>query len=515
MGPPMRWGFDSHRSDSRSGGGQRSDFRRDRSSHYNRDSRSNQHSSHSSRGGLYRSNHRDDNPRGQKRRHGDAFDRKDNNPRSQIAPPVPGFGISLPSKPPPAEDAPPEEKKSKKTRSRSKKLKLGLTPKGEDHESSEEDDADEETKLASNLDASGQRYAVLMSSILFFTDHFSYQFSYRGNTSSLNTPEEIAAWIEERKKRYPTLAKVAEAKEREKERQKLHAEAKKAREEALKAKKQEREEAKAKRIQQELDEKRLRVQREEAEDAAQKAKIKAEKLRRKLQKEQNRLANAERDAERARAKAEELKITSISQRRPSVELPGDAIKKEPDPSPDKTNPFANFPTDTSVPSEISVPTKNEDSPAPKPYLSPPEDSQPQSPSALSPASSSSLSISDSSEDPGSVHDDETSSSGSDDSGPEEASSKRRGEDPDLETSISGCKKAGKTKKGKKPCVYFQQGKCKNGRNCRYEHALRREGHQNGETAGIKKETGTGRRKGLFQVVSKVLDPHVLANYRLT
>jgi hypothetical protein len=428
-----------------------------------------------------------------------------------MSPSLPSFGNPLPSKPPPPKDAPPTEERRSKKRHRSKRLKLGLTPKGEDHESSEEDDADEETKLAASLEASGKSYVSFYCYQLSVAYTYRYEFSYRGSTSSLTSPEEIAAWIEERKKRYPTLARVAEAKEREKERHKVIAEAKKAREEASKLKRQERDEVNAKRVEQELEEKRLKAERAEAEEAAQKAKIKAEKLRRKLLKEQNRLANAEAEAERTRVKAEELKKSSVSQRRSSVEERPIVTKTDSDLSSAQVNPFADFSKPT-VPIQTHPPPKPtvEESSAHKPYLSPPEDSQPQSPSALSPASSESLSISESSEDPGFPPDDATSSSGSDDSAPEEASSRHRGEH--REDGSAGAKRTGKTKKGEKgPCVYFEQGHCKKGKSCHYEHDMQREGGQNAKLSGHSTEKGAGSgtasgsgRKGLYHIVSAFL-----------
>ena len=87
--------------------------------------------------------------RGRKRGHGEAFNRTRNqNRHTPVAPAVPSFGgpVPLPVKPPALHET------TRKTRT--KKLKhnqLGLTPKVEECESSEEeeDDVDEEAKLAS------------------------------------------------------------------------------------------------------------------------------------------------------------------------------------------------------------------------------------------------------------------------------------------------------------------------------------------------------------------------------
>ena len=93
--------------------------------------------------------------RGHKRGHGEAFGRPRNqNPRPQAAPAVPSFGgaLPLPVKPPLPQDHGRRLRKKKR-----KHNQLGLTPKTEEHESSEadEDDADEESRLASNIAGSG------------------------------------------------------------------------------------------------------------------------------------------------------------------------------------------------------------------------------------------------------------------------------------------------------------------------------------------------------------------------
>lgn len=43
---------------------------------------------------------------------------------------------------------------------------------------------------------------------------FRLQFEYRGQTSTLQSSSDIAAWIEERKKRFPTKARAAEIAEK-------------------------------------------------------------------------------------------------------------------------------------------------------------------------------------------------------------------------------------------------------------------------------------------------------------
>ncbi|KAL6720724.1 hypothetical protein ACLMJK_002649 [Lecanora helva] len=206
--------------------------------------------------------------RGQKRGHAEVSGKpRNHNPKPRAAPAVPSFGgpLPLPVKPPPSQDSGRRPRKKKR-----KHNQLGLTPKAEEHESSEEeDDVDEESKLAAAVTGLG-----LGSQLL--------QFEYRGRTSTLSSSSDIAAWIEERKKRYPTKARAAEAAERKRQRD----EAKKAEAEARrKAQEKQRLEREA--------EKSKREQKEGVEDAATKAKRKVEKLRKQLEKEERRAARAE------------------------------------------------------------------------------------------------------------------------------------------------------------------------------------------------------------------------------
>ena len=86
--------------------------------------------------------------RGQKRGHGEAIGRRGNHPpNTEVAPAVPSFGAQLS-----ASILPPRsQEQTKRPKKRRRKYnQLGLTPKTEDHESSEEEEdaVDEEAKLA-------------------------------------------------------------------------------------------------------------------------------------------------------------------------------------------------------------------------------------------------------------------------------------------------------------------------------------------------------------------------------
>ncbi|ODH39809.1 hypothetical protein ACO22_01752 [Paracoccidioides brasiliensis] len=242
--------------------------------------------------------------RGSKRPYSSAFGTSQAlNSKTPAPLPAPSFGNPLPSKPPPSVDATKKHKKKKR-----KYNQLGLTPKTEEHESSEdEDDVDEEAKLSQTV-ATGE-----------------LKFTYKGQTSSLQSPSDIAAWIDERKKRYPTRARIEERlKEAEKQKKASREakDAKRARENALRQQKSaEREEtrrlqkeARSKKEKDKMEKKALKEEQLSLNpaDAAAKAKLKAEKLRRKLMKEEKRVARAEADAEKARLWAEASKAQQIN-----------------------------------------------------------------------------------------------------------------------------------------------------------------------------------------------------------
>ncbi|KAB2572534.1 hypothetical protein BFW01_g4126 [Lasiodiplodia theobromae] len=132
---------------------------------------------------------------------------------------------------------------------------LGLTPRGDMHEDSEEDDADEEAKFKS------------MGGVL--------QFEYKGKSSTLKTPEDIAAWIEERRKRFPTKQRIAQKQKEEEEKRRTREEAQA--------------ERKPRYPQKERDTKKRK---RKDDDKPDKAIRKAEKLREKLRKAEEAVAKA-------------------------------------------------------------------------------------------------------------------------------------------------------------------------------------------------------------------------------
>ena len=202
---------------------------------------------------------------GQKRIHCEAFGASRTSlPRTLTAPAVPAFGSPLPSLPTVQSD------NKQLTKKRRKHNQLGLTPRKEEHESSEEEDIEEESKLAA-----AQSQMISSSGL---------RFSYKGRHATLSTPAEIAAWIEERKRRYPTQARVTEAVERKRKLQEADRIAREERKAISTRKRMVSQEA----SKQEREKKSKKRQKDVASEQS-----KAEKLRKDLEKAQRRLADFE------------------------------------------------------------------------------------------------------------------------------------------------------------------------------------------------------------------------------
>lgn len=216
----------------------------------------------------------------QKRDHSSAFNKPQSTaPRTPAAPAVPSFGNPLPLKPPPVADSTANRKAKKRKR---KHNQLGLTPNTEDHESSEEEaDEDEESKLAQ----SGSDAAPL-------------QVSYKGKTSVLQTPSDIATWIAERKKKFPTQARVEEKK-------KSMEEAKAAREAARQQKQKEQQDKRKEHMQKQSESKT-----DSTADATTNAQ-RREKIRRNLEREEKRIQKAMAETEAARLRMEALQKEAL------------------------------------------------------------------------------------------------------------------------------------------------------------------------------------------------------------
>lgn len=389
-----------------------------------------------------------------KRDHTAAFSKPQSTaPRTPAPPAVPSFGNPLPSKPPPAADATRKPKKRKR-----KQNQLGLTPKTEEHESSEEEeDVDEESKLAQAGPGSTK-----------------LQFTYKGQTATLQSASDIAAWIAERRKKFPTAARIEEKK-------KAADEAKAAREAA----RQEKEKAKPKPKPKEPEPKAAERSTDPALDAAMKAQRKADKIRRNLDREQKRFARAEAAAEAARLKVEALK-------RQAEGLGGD----QPQQNGIGTTDSQDTPSDSAVKVESAsqhtedTPIKLEATPDESFFSSMAVDG---AANHLNEAMDLSSEASDNSDWTSSSGSDSGSDSDSDDdSAPEEVSSRRQGPE----------RVAPPPREGKKQlCRHFaRSGQCNRGDKCKFSHEVSERGPKNKPQAEKK------GRKGLFQAVSSPWTP---------
>lgn len=393
-----------------------------------------------------------------KRDHTAAFSKPQSTaPRTPAPPAVPSFGNPLPSKPPPAADATRKPKKRKR-----KHNQLGLTPKNEEHESSEEEeDVDEESKLAQTSAGAAP-----------------LQFTYQGQMATLQSPSDIAAWIAERKKKFPTQARIDEKK-------KAADEAKAAREAARREKEKEKAKSKEFMVKPGTD------SANPALDAAMKAQRKAEKIRRNLDREQKRFAKAEAAAEAARLKVEALQRQAIGLDKDHTPQQTGTTAAEshivPSDSAEGASSLSLNTTDVPIKTESLPVDSHPVPPLPVDVNSVPAEAVNATADRLDGAMDLSSDGSDGS--------DWTSSSGSDsefgsdsdhDSAPEEASSRRAGPE----------KVPPPPREGKKPlCRHFaRSGQCNRGNKCKFSHDVSTRGPKN---KAIEKKG----RKGLLQAVS--------------
>jgi hypothetical protein len=216
-------------------------------------------------------------PQGQKRPYSAIASRS---PRPTAPPATPSFGFQLQLPIAVSPPDPPSDAKAKKPRTHNV---LGLTPRTEEHESSEEEGMDEEAKLASSLGNAASKAAE------------GLQIFHKGKLSVLKSKEDIAAWIEERKKRYPTRAKAEQnALLKAKTKQLQEAAAAKQREEARKQ--QEARKAAAKELtekRKEQEAKRAEAKESSGQKSSAKVNVKAEKLQKRLDKALAKVAQLE------------------------------------------------------------------------------------------------------------------------------------------------------------------------------------------------------------------------------
>lgn len=156
---------------------------------------------------------------------------------------------------------------------------------------------------------------LIWTSNRYRTNFPRLQITYKGQTSTLLNPDDIASWLEERKKRFPTAARRAEKEEQlRKDREK--------REENKRA-------AKLLERQKRTLEKDKQAVEQEKQDAAAKAKLKVEKLRKRLEKEERRIAKSEaKSLKRSNVEADDEPIPEAKR-----------LKREASPDGNKSVPF--------------------------------------------------------------------------------------------------------------------------------------------------------------------------------
>lgn len=372
----------------------------------------------------------------QKRDHTSAFPSSGStqNNRPRAPPAVPSFNMDIDNllKKPENLNAP------KHTFARKSNL-LGLTPASYESEP-ESDGEDDEVKLANTV--SGD----------------TISFEHRGQKMSLSSPAEIAAWIAERRSKYPTKLKADAAKQEAEEKARQWEERKKANQEAARVRKEERDKERYEREKKTLREKLIAAQIQKSKaaiadaktDPTEKALLKADRLRKRAERATQQLKEAEAALDKARARRRDLTQSSTDHTTNAASDPdGLAISAD---SPKIADPKLSG--DSDMDSDTISSTDVEDT--------------------------SSSGSSDSEEDVDS------------DSAPEEASSKLDGPERvpppkrAMETSQSAvCRNLSKT------------GKCKFGKKCRYSHDVP---SRKDTKAKSKLSSVPARRKGLYQIM---------------
>lgn len=117
--------------------------------------------------------------------------------KAAVAPPVPSFGFSLP--PPSASKSATPANTAAKKEQKKRKLNLGLTqnalpadPPSDTEDKDDEEDIDEEAAYAQKLQGGG------------------FAFEHNGEQITIRTAAEVAAWIKDRRKHFPTQKRIVE-----------------------------------------------------------------------------------------------------------------------------------------------------------------------------------------------------------------------------------------------------------------------------------------------------------------
>ena len=390
---------------------------------------------------------------------------------------------------------------------------------------------------------------IFMNVMLTMSDRL--QFAFRGRISTLRSSSDIAAWIEERRKRFPTKARAEEA-ARIRQRQE------EARQAVIQARKKAQEKKKAEanphdKVQLEAKSKE-KAPKDGHSDAAAVAQRKIEKLRKRLEKEEKRAAKALAKASKEEPGNHETNITQYplfqegtSQKRKRsisvgptsreatkalnvgsdllpqssktnsvhddtntvVVVSGDqenTIDRKPNPVPDPLTPMSQ----TSAPDEITNPQQQQTDQKTSPAASiikhdlsnevdyggtKREDHVSRDQCISTSDSSSELSSTDSEDDTSSSGSSSTDSDDGDDF-PDQASSRRQRPDKILPP------KRGKQKGICK--IFLRRGRCRWGNDCHYRHELPNKKNRDTEAKEVRKPEGRSERIGLHERVSGLL-----------
>ncbi len=443
---------------------------------------------------------------GQKRPYSAAFN-KPATPllRPQASPAVPSFGgdILLPPASP-SNRLPAPKKKPRKHN------QLGLTPASQDHESSS--DENEEVKLANRIASRRPSSSALL------------QIEYKGRTATLQTAADIAAWITERKKNFPSTAKAEAAKSEADEKRRKWEKSKKEGAEAQRLQRSQREKARQEELRKraldsvgskkakEEEESKNAARKKKGEDGVSKVELKTERLRRKLEKAQRDARKAEEALARMqhgnglikKDRPEEARSSELRPKRAGVETLATPPSKTHEQQPKPSTEMAELKAELLKDEDIDAAHSSASGAPPDISLSDLDDSDI---NTADEATSSSGSSSPSESEIDSPSDSDSDS----DSAPEEITSKRTAPDrvppppridPSKSTHSLDDSKPARTRNLCRNLL--RTGRCQFGHRCRYSHELseERKVQDQGQKQGHDKRTAKTKtgRKGLYQVM---------------
>ena len=340
------------------------------------------------------------------------------------------------------------------------------------------------------------------------------QFNYKGRTSILQSSSDITAWIEERKKRFPTRARAAEI---AKTKRQCNNQQRAAHQVPQKAQEKHKSEVrKGKRPKTKADKQQKRAG-TPSEDVAAKSKRKIEKLRKQLEKEEKRIAKAQAHASKdkieIKTETDNIDVSALDnedkeRKRSCSRGSGNVEIEDTNQMKPKLQEAATIVPDPLTPTSQPASADEEQHPLPKAldaddHVNASTGQDDHEASSSQPDGSiheSSISTSESGSDSTPTDsEDSTSSSGSssegnsDDGAPDETSIKR-----DRPEGVAPPKRG----KSKRICrVFLHKGSCNRGSCCKFLHELPERGRREVISQEVKKAEGRKERVGLFQRVS--------------